>query len=193
MTSLPATTATVSGSFQRALPQVQTAIAELTSLGVTVLSPADARVVDSVGEFVFVASDRVRLVRAVQARHLAAISASDFLWLVAPEGYVGVSAAMEIGYAAACQIPVYALNSPTDITLRQWVRVVANISEAVHNREGFGPRLRMNLLLDPHTVIEAAHADLSLLREGLLGDPSPEQTQTGLDAAARLRGRLIIP
>src|SRR6266545_2562945 len=77
--------ATVSGSFRRAMRQVQEAVYALTDLGVMVLSPADPRVVDELGAFLFVASDRLRIVRLVQQRHLQAISMSDFLWLVAPD------------------------------------------------------------------------------------------------------------
>jgi hypothetical protein len=99
-------TATVSGSFHRHLHAITAAVQELFDLGVKVLSPADPRivdslVVDSLGEFLFVASDRVRSVKLVQDRHIQGISASDFLWLVAPDGYVGQSASMELGFAVA--------------------------------------------------------------------------------------------
>src|SRR4051794_10477549 len=76
--------ATVSGSFRRAMADVQDAVYGLTDLGVEVLSPADPRVIDAFGDFLFVASDRARVIRLVQSRHLAAIQTSDFLWLVAP-------------------------------------------------------------------------------------------------------------
>src|SRR2546421_8220573 len=92
-------TATVSGSFRRAMAAVTDAVYALTDAGVRVLSPADPRIVDQFGDFVFVASDRARAIRLVQTRHLAAIDASDFVWLVAPEGYIGQSAAMELGFA----------------------------------------------------------------------------------------------
>src|SRR4051812_6526153 len=95
------TRATVSGSFRRAMGAVQEAVYRLTDAGAQVLSPADPRIVDQFGDFVFVASDRVRAIKLVQSRHLAAIAASDVLWLVAPDGYIGQSGAMEIGYAVA--------------------------------------------------------------------------------------------
>src|SRR5690242_9905312 len=79
--------ATVSGSFHRHMDAISCAVWDLTDLGVKVLSPADPRVVDSFGDFIFVASDRVRSVRLVEDRHLQAIRASDFLWLVSPDGY----------------------------------------------------------------------------------------------------------
>src|SRR5712692_6595897 len=89
--------ATVSGSFHRGLDDVQAAVASLIDAGVEVLSPADPRIVDAFGEFLFVASDRQRKIRTIQDRHLAAIAASHFVWLVAPDGYVGLSGSLEIG------------------------------------------------------------------------------------------------
>ena len=91
--------ATVSGSFHQAMSAIESAVVELGELDVQVLSPADPRVVDAVGAFYFVGSDLVRSVKLVQDRHLAAIDTSDLLWLCAPNGYLGLSAAMEIGSA----------------------------------------------------------------------------------------------
>src|SRR6267142_2696880 len=114
-------TATVSGSFHRHMTAISTSVYDLAGFGVRVLSLADPRIVDTRGDFLFVASDRVRSVRLVQDRHLECIRCSDFLWLVAPDGYVGQSASMELGFAAAHRIPVVGLTLPTDLTLRQYV------------------------------------------------------------------------
>src|SRR5688572_17291899 len=113
--------ATVCGSFRRHMSAVYDAVTELTELGVSVLSPSDPRIVDQIGEFVFVASDRVRSIKLVEDRHLECIGASDFLLLVTPDGYVGQSASMELGYAIAHTIPVYSCNAPADGTLRKYV------------------------------------------------------------------------
>src|SRR5271156_1931883 len=102
----PMLTATISGSFHRHMEAITSAVHELAALSVRVLSPADPRIVAAQGEFLFVASDPVRSVRLVQDRHLESIRAADFLWLVCPDGYVGQSASMELGYAAAFDVPV---------------------------------------------------------------------------------------
>src|SRR4051794_13186022 len=109
---------TVSGSFRRHLAQIAADVAAFTDLGAVVLSPADPRVVDAFGDFLFVASDHHRTVRRLQDRHLAAIEASAFLWLVNPDGHVGTSASLEVGAAVALGVPVYSLTPPTDLTLR---------------------------------------------------------------------------
>src|SRR5262249_20216060 len=98
--------ATVSGSFHRHMQAIVNTVNELSAREVRVLSPADPRVVDHSGEFLFVASDRVRSIRMVQDRHLQCIRASNFLWLVAPDGYVGQSASLELGFAYANGIPI---------------------------------------------------------------------------------------
>src|SRR5579859_7212495 len=111
----------VSGSFHRHMDAITAVVQELASLSVRVLSPADPRVVAQQGEFLFVASDRVRSVRLVQDRHLESIRAADFLWLICPDGYVGQSASMEIGYAAAAGVPILATHVPSDLTMREYV------------------------------------------------------------------------
>src|SRR5712692_2045419 len=116
--------AAVSGSFHRHMGAISTAVHELASLSVRVLSPADPRIVAAQGEFLYVASDRVRSVRLVQDRHLDCIRAANFLWLVCPDGYVGVSAAMEISAATDAGVPIFAIRAPSDMTLREYVTVV---------------------------------------------------------------------
>ena len=111
--------AAVSGSFHRHMAAIGAAVEELISRSIRVLSPADPRVVAAQGEFLFVASDRVRSVRLVQDRHLESIRAADFLWLVCPDGYAGQSASMEVGFAAAARVPIFATHAPGDLTLRE--------------------------------------------------------------------------
>src|SRR2546423_471511 len=91
--------ATVSGSFHRHMQAIYQAVGTLREVGVDVLSPSDPRVVDHIGEFLFVASDKLRSIKLVQDRHLHAIRASDLLWVVCPDGYTGPSVSMEIGAA----------------------------------------------------------------------------------------------
>jgi hypothetical protein len=121
---------TISGSFHRHLAQIEADVLECRELGVQVLSPADPRVVGAVGAFLFVASDPVRSVRLVQDKHLEAIRASDFLWLVTPDGYVGQSASLELGFAIAAGVPILSTSVPDDLTLRQYVGIVPNLRVA---------------------------------------------------------------
>jgi hypothetical protein len=153
--------AAVSGSFRRFMSAVVDSVYELTDRGVDVLSPADPRVVDQFGDFLFVASDYTRLLRVVQDRHLAAIAAADFVWLVTPDGYIGQSAAMEIGFARAVETPIYSTVVPSDLTLRQYVSIVRGMGEAIEaavDRRSTVLTFEQRVLLNPHEVIETAHS-----------------------------------
>jgi hypothetical protein len=163
---------TVSGSFHRHMDAITAAVQDLANRGIRVLSPADPRVVANQGEFLFVASDRVRSVRLVQDRHLESVRAADFLWLVCPDRYVGQSAAMEIGFAAGAGTPIFATHCPMDLTLREYVSVVSSIAEAVNIVSSRPQPLRTEgLLIDPHASIARVqktleHLDLVLASRG---------------------------
>jgi hypothetical protein len=175
---------------------VQEAVYALTDSGVLVLSPADPRVVDQFGDFLFVASDRVRSIRLVQSRHLAAIKASDFLWLVAPDGYVGQSAAMEIGCAVASGIPVYSSEVLLDLTLRQYVTAVSQPADALRAVLDYGRADRSaahpNVLVDPEGALASAHEDLESIAHSLRQAGEPLTTPTEA-AARRLFTRVVGP
>lgn len=166
-------TATVSGSFHRHMGDIGQAVNDLLDLGVRVLSPADPRVVDQMGDFLFVASDRMRSVRLVQDRHLECILASDFLWLVAPDGYVGQSASMEVGFAVANGVSIFSTGRPGDLTLRQYVHQVGHMRlavEAMTSRVAV-ERRQDTFLIDPRASIERAHTILERLHEQVMTSP----------------------
>jgi hypothetical protein len=178
-------TAAVSGSFHRHMDAIGRAVHELAALSVRVLSPADPTVVAAQGEFLFVASDRVRSVRLVQDRHLESIRAATFLWLVCPDGYVGQSASMEIGFAAGAGVPIFATHRPNDLTLRQYVSVVTSLPEAVREIAARPkPHRLKGLLIDPHASVEEAHRILDRIAVGLV-DPAEAD-----DPAARIHREL---
>src|ERR1043166_7377425 len=151
--------AVVSGSFHRHMAAIDAAVKELMAQSVRVLSPADPRIVAQQGEFLFVASDRLRSVRLVQDRHLECIRAADFLWLVCPDGYVGQSASMEVGFAAAAGVPIFASRPPTDITLRQYVATEHSLTPLLRRVHSSLPTHKRNegFLIDPNASIATAH------------------------------------
>jgi hypothetical protein len=189
--------ATVSGSFRRAMGAVADAVYRLTDAGVRVLSPADPRVVDQFGDFLFVASDRARAIKLVESRHLAAIEASDFVWLVAPEGYIGQSGAMEVGFAVAVGTPVFCSEVPVDLTLRQYVTTLPQPEDALravhqgrnaHQRAASSP----SILLNPTGVLQAAHDDLERIALELQQGREPISRAAGA-AADRLHAQVVRP
>lgn len=186
-------TATVSGSFHRFMHGIESAVHELAARGVRVLSPAHPKVVGHIGEFLFVASDRVRSIRLVQDRHLDSVEASDFLWLVCPGGYVGQSASMELGFAVANNVPVFSTDVPSDLTLREYVRKVESLSHAIRLA---GERSRQRpeaFLIDPRASIETAHRVLERIDRPLQKPARTIDDNVGRQVYAdrALVGRLI--
>lgn len=182
--------ATVSGSFHRHMSAIYTAVGELRAAGIDVLSPSDPRIVDHIGEFLFVASDKLRSIKLVQDRHFEAIRASDFLWIVCPDGYTGPSTSAEIGAAYALGTPVFSDHIPLDITLRHYVhkvpslRVAIDKAKSVRGRSSAAP----HLLLDPDHTIEVSIRTLEQLKPALTGraKTAPEEVEREVGAARDL-------
>jgi hypothetical protein len=162
--------ATVSGSFHRHMTAVAEAVGNLRSLGVDVLSPADPRVVDADGDFLFVASDVLRSRRLVEDRHLEAIRASHFLWVVCPDGYTGPSTSGEILAATVLGKPVFSLDPALDLGIGDYVQRVPSMANVVHSI-ALGPAGILepsHVLLAPEELADTA-ARLDGLRECLTG------------------------
>jgi hypothetical protein len=180
---------TVSGSFHRHMHAVYEAVGAFRDAGAVVLSPSDPRVVDSLGDFLFVASDRLRSIKLVQDRHLEAIRASDLLWVVCPDGYTGPSVSMEIGAAYACGIPVFSDFAPFDSTLTAYVKRVAGIGEALSYVRPLEGRSAdsLHVLLDPVTAIEATHSSLDSLKPFMLGTQGNGRSDAERELRATIR------
>jgi hypothetical protein len=174
--------ASVSGSFHRCMIGIYSAVQELRALGVDVLSPADPRVVDAAGEFLFVASDRLRSIKLVQDRHFEAIRASDFLWVVCPDGYTGPSTSAEIGAAQVLSIPIFSDHRPLDVTLCHYVTEVRSMRAAIAATAGRARRShpKRHVLLDPDYSVGRSIAALEHIGRVLTGrcaeiERSPEE------------------
>jgi hypothetical protein len=165
--------ATVSGSFHRHLDAITRAVYELTDLGVRVVSPADPRIVETFGVLNFVASDQFRTIRLVQDRHLESIRSSDFIWLVASDGYVGQSASMEIGFATAHGIPIFSADTVFDFTLREYVRPVESIAACLENVETDRPPYVEGLLINPYDNLELVRNSLDKIEAAVRTAASP--------------------
>src|SRR5438552_12861215 len=157
--------ATVSGSFHRHISDIYFAVSQLRAAGVNVLSPVDPTIVDQNGDFLFVASDILRSVKLVQDRHFEAIRASDFLWLICPDGYTGSSASAEIGAAHICGTPVFSNSVPSDATLKHYVCKVTSTDEAVSKMRKAGVKRRQShFLLDPVYAVDVSISALDEVR-----------------------------
>jgi NTP pyrophosphatase (non-canonical NTP hydrolase) len=113
--------AVICGSFRRDPAALQNEFQELKEANCTVLSPLDLDFVSEVDGFVFGADDVGRSRAEVEQRHLRSMEEADFVWLHCPDGYVGTSATMELGFAQALGLRVFAADLPNEAALADLV------------------------------------------------------------------------
>ena len=123
--------ATLSGSFHKDPEGLDRLYRELVNNQCQVLSPRSISFEDSKVLFVKHTVEKDDSVGAIQRHHLQAISLSDFLWLHAPEGYIGTSTAMEIGYAYHNGTPIFSVDVPHDEMLKHFVIKVPSVFAAI--------------------------------------------------------------
>ncbi len=118
--------ATLSGSFKRDLDGLQDAYNELVTCGVQVLSPHRLNF-DGNEDFVRDTAESGYSAYELERHHLLSIAQSEFLWVHAPQGRIGVSTAFEIGYALASNTPVFCREDITDIGLQKFVQQASSV------------------------------------------------------------------
>jgi hypothetical protein len=103
----------ISGSF-KFKPEIDRLHEEFADYNVTVLEPTRGWLYVPSGLYEYPSGfrplpvERGMTIMAIEERFMRAVRRSDFLYLYDPGGYVGVSAAMELGCAFAHNIPVFA-------------------------------------------------------------------------------------
>ncbi len=122
--------AVLCGSYTRDRDGLSRAYDELIATSCQVLSPQRMQFDDDEA-FVRDAAEQGISSQEIEDRHLSAICKADFVMLHAPDGYVGLSAAMEIGFATAQDCPVFSRIAPQDIALRGLVKVVPSVYDAL--------------------------------------------------------------
>ena len=118
-------TIVVSGSFRRFFPEISKTVLTFESLGMVVLSPAASEVTNPDEEFAILKTDKTRDPKVLEQGHLDAITKADALYLYNPEGYLGDSSKMELGWAIALGKPVFCKEMMTDATLKFFCGTVA--------------------------------------------------------------------
>jgi hypothetical protein len=107
------------GSFRQHYEPVRSAIATFSEAGFIVTSPLGDDVVKPGINFVRFTSDDTRLDDAtVQTIALHRILGADFIYVVAPFGYVGRTTCYEIGRVVQARKPVLFSERPTDLPVR---------------------------------------------------------------------------
>jgi len=120
----------------------------LTELGFSVLSPSNTNIETEKDGFVYMRHETTQSPEQLEKKHLDAIQKADFVWLFAPDGYVGPTGSLEVGFAHANGIPVYSDTPVDDITIKQFVRIVDS-PMTVHDQ------FRRNQVLPPPPAIKS--------------------------------------
>ena len=118
----------LSGTYRKDLTTLRAEFTELQDLGFRVLSPSSIEVVTEEEGFVYMKGETTRTPEQLETRHLQAITRAQFVWLHAPDGYIGPSASLEVGFARATGIPVFTRSSVSDPVLRSIVMTVESPS-----------------------------------------------------------------
>ena len=120
----------ICGSFRRGLTNLREDHSTLVEAGCTILSPIDIEFVRETDGFVFASHEQNRPISEIERDHLSAVRSADFVWLHAPDGYLGPSGAFELGTAASAGVPVFTSIEPRDVSLRDFVKIVSSPREA---------------------------------------------------------------
>lgn len=115
----------ISGSFRRSFQGISETVRTFESLGVEVLSPKASKVINPGEEFAVLETDDTSDPQTLEQRHLDAITAADALYLYDPEGDIGDSSKMELGWAVALGKPVFCKELVADSTLKFFCGTVA--------------------------------------------------------------------
>ncbi len=104
------------GSFRQYYSEVVEAARIFSTAGITVLSPGISRIINPGANFVRFEIDSPESAdHEIQAATLRKILASDLVYTVAPNGYIGRTTSYELGSVIDRDIPLYFSSPPVDL------------------------------------------------------------------------------
>lgn len=116
--------AVLCGSYRRDVRSLVRTYEELSAAGLRVLAPSGLDFVAEFDGFVSNRDENAIPPEAFEGLRLNCIRAADLVWLHTPDGYVGLGGALEVGFAKAAGIPVFAAETPNDVALRSLVTIL---------------------------------------------------------------------
>jgi NTP pyrophosphatase (non-canonical NTP hydrolase) len=121
----------ISGTYRKDFEALKRTYEEFRDLGCDVLSPSSVTISSEEDGFVYMKGEETETPTTIEERHLNAIQKANFVWLHAPNGYVGLTSALEIGFAHAAGVPVFAKEAPNEQVFRSFVQVVLSPSDVI--------------------------------------------------------------
>lgn len=118
------------GSFRKHYEQVLAAARRFEDAWIAVLSPPLSRIANPGADFVRFETDPLESAdHQIQAETLARILSADFVYVVAPGGYIGRTTSYELGRVHARGIPVYYSQQPEDLPIPVPDEQIASVEE----------------------------------------------------------------
>jgi len=122
-------TLVISGSFQKYYDDIKKKIKEFEKLGFQVLSPKHSSIINPGDDFIMLKTDNAIDPKDIEKQHLEAIYNADALYLYNPNGYIGLSSAMELGWALGFGKPIFLKEACEDLTLKGLCNSVSSSKE----------------------------------------------------------------
>lgn len=122
------TSVVLCGTYRKDPEALRRTFENLKDSGFQVLSPTNPYIETEEQGFVYMRHESMQTPDRIENKHLDAIQRADFVWFFAPEGYVGPTGALEVGFARASGIPVYTDTALKDMTIKNFVEVVESPS-----------------------------------------------------------------
>ncbi len=121
----------ICGTYRKDIQGLRQSFEDLRDLGFNILSPSNVDIVSEDQGFVYMRGEQTETPENLELRHLDAIEHARLIWLHAPDGYVGPTAALELGFAKASGIPIFSNAQLADVALRSFVTIVSSAEEVL--------------------------------------------------------------
>jgi len=128
----PGRSVVLCGTYRKDPDGLRKTFDQLRDLGFSILSPINAFIEREEHGFVYMRHEKTLSPDQIENKHLDSIQKADFVWFFAPNGYVGPTGALEVGFAHANGIPVYSDTPLNDTVLKGFVETV-NSPLTVHD------------------------------------------------------------
>ena len=110
-------------------------IDQFENLGVNVLSPKKSKIINPDDEFALLESDESDNIFSIENKHLSAIKKAGFLYVVNPNGYIGMTVTFEMGWAYANNCSIYCMHEPNNIVLKEFCKKYAVTPDRINITE----------------------------------------------------------
>lgn len=105
------------GSYGKHFQQILELRDFLSEQGVKVLAPSSSKVINPGSNFLILEDDPIGEPKELQDLVFEKIKKSNFIIVANVDGYIGRTAAFEMGYALSLGLPIYTLEPVTDLNI----------------------------------------------------------------------------